>query len=278
MNVKVSRLTPVIALSIVIAGNLFCGARNEPAPVKVQMAGPPGTISAAPAAYSSTTVPENTRAPVAPFPFLPEDKPAAPASTSDTYFSLQWGLKAVSVPAAWWQAAPGERIVTVAVLDTGIDTGHEDLQGKIAASMNFTGTPSTNDLYGHGTAMAGVIAASSDNSTGIAGLAPNCRLLNVKVASDSGMVKAADVARGIIWAADNGANIINISLEIREPSAELEAAVAYAWDRGAVIIAAAGNDGRGYDVFPACYDKCLAVTGLTENLELAPLANRAAWV
>jgi thermitase len=146
------------------------------------------------------------------------------------------------------------------------------------AEVNLTDSPTPSDAYGHGTHIAGIIAASGNNGIGIAGVAPQCRLMNVKVADDKGRCQASAVAEGIIWAVDNGANVINISIELREPSAELEDAVNYAWSQGAVIIAAAGNDGSQSPVYPAYYENCLAVAATKQDGTLAPLSNHGDWV
>jgi thermitase len=168
--------------------------------------------------------------------------------------------------------------VLIAVLDTGIDALHEDLAGKVAAEMNFSSSGTANDVYGHGTSVAGIIAADAENDIGINGIAPAALLLNVKVADDSGRCKAEALAQGIIWAADNGAQVINISLEIRDYSNELQEAVDYAWEKGAVIIAAAGNDGSSTPVYPAAFDNCLAVTAVKDDNTPVPLANYGDWV
>ncbi len=168
--------------------------------------------------------------------------------------------------------------VLVAILDTGIDRHHEDLSGRVIAEIGFVEGTSTDDRYGHGTPIAGIIAADPDNGSGVAGLAPESRLINIKVADDQGKCEDTAVADGIIWAVDNGARVINVSIEIGESTQRLEDAVEYAWSHGAVIVAAAGNDGNSRPVYPAAYDYCLSVTAIRENGELAPLANYGEWV
>jgi subtilisin family serine protease len=168
--------------------------------------------------------------------------------------------------------------VLIAVLDTGIDKYHEDLYGKVAAEINLSDSAVVNDVYGHGTAVAGIIAADADNGLGITGIAPGSRLVNVKVADDKGKCQILKLAEGIIWAVDHGARVINISIEFKESVPELKAAIDYAWNKGAVIIAAAGNDGDSLAIYPACYENCLAVTALKDNGTLAPLANYGNWV
>jgi len=195
---------------------------------------------------------------------------------SDPYVNKQWALDKINV-FRLWQMAPVTEAVVVAILDTGIDPDHQDLNGLIMAEANFTDSSSPADSYGHGTHVAGIIAAKSDGM-GIVGVAPGCRLLNVKVADDMGRCQASALAEGIVWAVNNGASVINISLEIKEPSPQLEEAVNYAWSRGTVIIAAAGNNGNQSPVYPAYYKNCVAVAAIDQDDNLAPLSNYGDWV
>lgn len=167
--------------------------------------------------------------------------------------------------------------VLVAVLDTGIDKRHEDLVDLVVAEANFSDSYRTADSNGHGTHIAGIIAAE-DNEVGILGIAPGCLLLNAKVAGKSGTCEAAALAKGIVWAVDNGASVINISVELKEPSQELEEAINYAWERGSLIVAAAGNSGDESLIYPASYENCIAVCCLKGNGELFSLSNRGDWV
>jgi thermitase len=196
---------------------------------------------------------------------------------SEPGLNQQWALEqiqAVPLPGIAKSNSP----VLVAVLDTGIDREHEDLCGAVIADANFTESATTDDVYGHGTHIAGIIAARNDNNLGVVGLAPESSLVNVKVADDKGRCQISALTDGIIWAADNGATVINISIEMRESTSELREAVDYAWRKGAVIIAAAGNDGQESPVYPASYENCIGVTAIQENGTLAPLANFGDWV
>jgi len=197
--------------------------------------------------------------------------------SNDPYLANQWSLGQLQI-IDLWQTASGGSGVVVAVLDTGIDQDHEDLAGKVIIEINLSGSPTSGDVYGHGTHVAGIIAAYSDNGLGIAGLAPESWLMNIKVAGDGGLCQASTLAMGIVWAVDNGASVINISIELRGPSAELEEAINYAWERGVVIIAAAGNEGSSLPVYPAYYENCIAVAATTEDDTLAPLSNYGDWV
>ena len=195
---------------------------------------------------------------------------------NDSLLDEQWAIESMNLPALW-AVTTGSPEIIVAVLDTGIDKNHEDLAGQVIGEVNFTDSPTIDDIYGHGTHIAGIIAAKSDDF-GVVGVAPDVRLLNVKVANDRGRCQVSDLAEGIIWAVDNGTNVINISIEIMESSPELEKAVNYAWNQGAVIVAAAGNDGSDNPVYPAFYTNCISVAALKEDSSLAPLSNQGDWV
>lgn len=197
------------------------------------------------------------------------------AFSNDSYIDRQWALHRIQ-SLVGGPTDTGE--VLVAVLDTGIDEQHEDLVGCVISSANFSDSDTACDRLGHGTHVAGIIAARVNNGKGIAGAAPNARLLNVKVADDNGMVWASVVARGIKWAVDNGARIINMSLAIPAPSPALEEAVDYAWRHGSVMIAAAGNTGSLVPTYPASYPNVIAVAATDMNGNLWERSNRGDWV
>jgi len=201
----------------------------------------------------------------------------SPIVPNDSYFDKQWAFDRIQALEAW-QVTSGNQDVIIAVLDTGIDQTHIDLAGQVIASINFTQSPTVDDIGGHGTHIAGIIGAIANNGAGIAGLAYNCSLMNVKVADDRGFVDAEAVAEGIIWAVDNGAKVINMSLTLTEPTQALEDAVDYAWSKGAILVAAAGNIGNSTPMYPAYYANCLAVTATNSDDLLAPLANHGDWV
>ena len=192
--------------------------------------------------------------------------PQATYSLDDSYLAERWGVTKIEAPQAW-QITRGNQSITVAVLDTGINKDNQDLADRVMADVNFTDSPTSDDLYGHGTHMAGTIAA----------IAPECRLMNVKVADDTGRCEPSVVARGIVWAVDHGAKVINISLAMTE-SPDLAEAVNYAWSQGAILIAAAGNKGGAEPSYPAYYVNCLAVSGTNKNNALALLSSYGDWV
>ena len=187
-------------------------------------------------------------------------------SLDASYLAERWGVSKIEAPQAW-QITTGDRSIIVAVLDTGIDKDNRDLAGRVVAEVNFTSSPTTDDLYGHGTHMAGTIAA----------IAPECRLMNVKVADDAGKCEPSVVAKGIIWAVNHGAKVINLSLSM-VASRNLEEAVNYAWNHGAILVAAAGNKGGSEASYPAYYVSCVAVAGTNQDDALALLSSYGDWV
>ncbi|MFC2062522.1 S8 family serine peptidase [Chloroflexota bacterium] len=198
----------------------------------------------------------------------------APVS-SDPCVGQQWGLSQIQAPEVW-PVTTGSPEILVAVLDTGIDRKHPDLAGKVAAENNFTDNPTPSDVNGHGTHIAGIIAANT--GIGTVGIVPEVKLMNAKVASDNGRCETSALAEGIIWAVDNGADILNISIQISDSSPELQHAVDYAWERGVVIIAAAGNSASNLPTYPAGYGNCIAVAAVKQDNALVSLSNRGDWV
>jgi len=186
------------------------------------------------------------------------------AEPDDTYFPSQWGMQKIQAPEAW-NITTGSPGVIIAILDTGVDTGHPDLIDKIVDNINFTDSPTVDDVYGHGTHVAGIAAASTDNGMGVAGLGYDSTIMNVKVLGDSGGGYYSWAAAGITWAADNGADVINLSLGGKSGSQILEDAVNYAWSKGVVVVAAAGNNGKSDPFYPAVYDNCIAVAATNGN-------------
>jgi thermitase len=188
----------------------------------------------------------------------------------------------VDAPSAWSHTL-GSTAVRIAIVDSGVDAGHPDLAGKVVAAANFTASNTTADLSGHGTHVAGIAAADFDNLTGIAGVAPNARLMDVKVlavgANGQTTGDCADVADGIVWATDHGANVINMSLGSSSPCQAMALAINYAFAHGALPVAAAGNDGSTTRSYPAAYDHVLSVAATGPSDQIAGFSNRdAAWV
>ena len=196
---------------------------------------------------------------------------------NDTYYANQWGMTKIQAPQAW-DITTGNATVIIAILDTGVDQDHADLAGKIESNKNYTTSNTTDDLYGHGTHVAGIAAAITNNTLGVAGVGYNSRIMNVKVLSDNGSGSTSGVVNGIIWAADNGAKVINLSLGDTNYSQTMQDAIDYAWNRGVVIVAAAGNDGVSTPHYPAYYSNAIAVAA-TDNVDAkASFSTYGSWV
>lgn len=204
------------------------------------------------------------------------------ATTNDASLSQEWGMTKVqaengSGPSAW-DTTIGHSSVKIAILDTGIDQNHEDLAAKIVANQNFTTSPTVDDLYGHGSHVAGTAAAITNNATGVAGLGYNSALMNVKVLDDTGSGAYSWIANGITWATDNGAKVISMSLGGTSSSSTLQNAINYAWDHGVVVTAAAGNNGSSARFYPAYYSNTIAVAATDSKDAKASWSNYGSWV
>ncbi len=164
------------------------------------------------------------------------------------------------------------------MVDTGIDANHPDLKGKVIAQHDFVHNDGTaNDTAGHGTHVAGTIAASTNNGVGVAGGCPRCRLLAARVLAKNGGYDS-DIARGIVWSANNGARVINLSLGGAAYSTALKRAVDYAYNKGAVVVAAAGNTGNGTYHYPAAYPDVIAVAATDSADRRASFSSYGNWV
>ena len=165
-------------------------------------------------------------------------------------------------------------------MDTGIDQAHPDLPigEKVVLQKDFTGSGSVNDFYGHGTHVSGIVSATTNNSAGVAGTCPDCRLLNGKVLNDSGSGVYSWITNGIICAADNGAKVINMSLGGSVPSKTLEKAVNYAWGKNVVVVAAAGNSGNPSKTYPGAYTNAIAVAATDNQDNKASFSEYGSWV
>jgi hypothetical protein len=189
-----------------------------------------------------------------------------------------------------WETPPPLAPVRVAVIDSGIDLGHPDLAQRVAGAKSFVGG-TAQDTRGHGTIVAGIIAAQLDNGVGIAGLAPAAELLVAKVVASDGTISVQAEARAIRWAVDHGARVVNVSLgglrDPRNPSRDTysrleQEAIAYAVKRGAVVVAAVGNSDQAprtpwrFASYPAALPHVLGVSALTRDGASPAFSNRDA--
>nr|WP_026266526.1 S8 family serine peptidase [Arthrobacter sp. 131MFCol6.1] len=163
-----------------------------------------------------------------------------------------------------WGVTTGSGI-KVAVLDSGVASDNVDITPKVAARANFSNGKAGEDNYGHGTHVAGIVAATANNTVGVAGVCPGCTILDGKVLNDSGVGSSSSLANGINWAVNNGAKVINMSLGVRA-SRTLETAVNNAWSKGVVLVAAAGNGSNQTKIYPGAYPNVIAVAA-TDNTD-----------
>jgi serine protease len=230
----------------------------------------------------------------------------ATAMPNDPQFSQQWGLTRIGCPDAW-DLTTGDPSVVVAVIDTGVDLNHPELEPKLLPGQNlvdfpagaesiegwvlegdFTGADSNpQDDVGHGTHVAGTICCASNNGVGVAGVSWDARLLPVRVlvrareiatGRISGIGSSANIAAGIRWAADNGARVINMSLGGYEETTVEREAVEYAIGKGVAVIAAMGNDSVAKPHYPSAFDGVIAVAATDERDNRAEFSNIGPWV
>jgi len=224
----------------------------------------------------------------------------AATTPKDPLFPQQWGLAKINAPAAW-DVVTGTQTVVIAVVDSGIDLTHPDLDGRLWVNpgeipgngldddnngyvddvngWNFiSGTSNIYDGNGHGTQVAGVAAAAANDGVGIAGLCWNCRIMPVRVMADSGVSNYSDIAAGVIFAADKGAKVINLSLGGYAYSNALRDAVNYAVSKGAVVVGGAGNDNLATPFYPAAYENVIAVAATDPDDLKVNFSNYGTWV
>jgi len=200
---------------------------------------------------------------------------------NDPGYSQQWGVlpDKMNVTGAWdYTYGQG---VTVAIVDTGVQLNHPDLQANIVAGYDFANNdadPTDDHSLSHGTHVAGTVAAVANNGVGVVGVAPTAKIMPVKVLDAQGSGYDSDVIAGIRYAADNGAKVVNLSLGQTSPSAALEDAVNYAVGRGVAVVAAAGNGNTSVLFYPAAYVNAVAVGATTSTDARASFSNYGNWV
>lgn len=218
---------------------------------------------------------------------------------NDPSFSLQWGIPKVKANLVWDMSNNSDSVV-IAIIDTGISLDHEDLVEMIwhnskedSAANRNNGIDDDNngfiddyqgwnfvsknnnpkDAAGHGTHVAGIAAAAANNSNGIAGIAWNSKIMAIKVLNDNGIGTDGDIIDGIRYAADNGAKIINLSFGQLSSSDSLDEAVQYAYNKGCIIVAAAGNDGVSNFEYPASFNNVISVASTDKNNQRSSFSN-----
>lgn len=196
---------------------------------------------------------------------------------NDPGYSQQWGLHNIMAKEAWQMIGEATQAVIVAVIDSGIDATHLELQNRLApGGFNFLmNNDDVTDYNGHGTAVAGIIAAETGNGAGIAGVSGtlDVRILPLKTSSMIGTSYVSDVIRAIDYAIEKNADVINISLGSNSPSNIEKAAIQRAIDNGIVVIASAGNSGSSSYVYPASYNNVISVGSIKENNNVSNFSN-----
>jgi len=204
---------------------------------------------------------------------------ADPIIPNDALYSkYQWNLPSIETEKGWNVSKGGEDVI-IAVLDTGVQSNHPDLQGKLLSGTNIVDkSKAPDDDVGHGTHVAGIIGATVNNGEGVAGISWYNKIMPVKVLDSSGAGSTYSVAQGIIWAVDNGAKVINMSLGNYAQADFLHDAIKYAYERDVVLIAASGNDNTERPGYPAAYPEVFAVAATNNNKEKASFSNYGDYI
>ncbi len=192
---------------------------------------------------------------------------------NDPGYRYEWDISYTEADKAW-SLVKQKREVKVAVLDTGVDYTHPDLKDRVLKDKgyNFVDNDSeTMDDNGHGTHVSGIIAASANNNIGVSGITGtlNIKILPVKVLDENGEGEVSNIVKGIKYAVDNGADIINLSFGTNSKSKEIEEAINYAKSKGVFVVAAAGNDGESDDNSSPASDGAFAVAAMDCNYKTA---------
>ncbi|AMV10758.1 S8 family serine peptidase [Geobacillus thermoleovorans] len=200
------------------------------------------------------------------------NKPA-PVPNDSFYARYQWNLPAIHTEDGW-TLSRGKRNVPVAIIDSGVDLTHPDLTRRLLPGYNVLADDrSPNDENGHGTHVAGIIASQPNNGEGVAGITWFNPIMAVKALNADGYGTSIDVAKGIRWAVDHGAKVINLSLGNYQPSSVLEEAIRYADAHDVVLVAASGNDSTSQASFPAAYPEVISVGAVNPDLSYALYSN-----
>lgn len=211
-------------------------------------------------------------------PAKAQPRPVPPSTPNDPLWSSSWSLTKTHAVSAW-TLTTGSPQAIVAVLDTGVDLSHPDLAGSFVQGHDFVnGDGDPSDDHGHGTLVAGVVAARANNGLGGVGACSGCSLMPVKVISANGSGSASDISAGIRWAADNGADVINMSFTLSGADDGVRGAIEHAQQLGAVVVAAAGNAGTADATFPSSYPGVVSVAGSDSSDARYDWSNFGGWV
>jgi subtilisin family serine protease len=213
------------------------------------------------------------------FEFVEKDSIATPTATvNDTYYSSQWHLPKIACPTAW-DITQGQASVVIAIIDSGVNLAHPDLALNLVPGRDlYWNDTDPSDDYGHGTAVAGSAAACGNNSTGVAGVAWKSCVMPLKVTASDGATSLSLLAQAVLYAADHGARVINMSFASPSSSISLQNAIDYAWSRNVVIVASAGNYANSTPQYPAACTNVVAVSSTQSNDTLASSSSYGSFV
>lgn len=197
---------------------------------------------------------------------------------NDPMYNQQYAHR-VSSSEAGLRKQKGSEKVAIAIIDTGVDLQHPDLAAKILPGYDAVDKDDQAlDGHGHGTHCAGIAAAITNNEVGVAGFAPQVGIIPVRVLDNNGSGSSADVAEGILWAADHGAQVISMSLGSYSESQAKEDAVKYALNHEIVVVAAMGNDGNKRKIYPAAQPGVIAVGSTDSRDKRSYFSNYGSWI
>lgn len=229
------------------------------------------------------------------------DRCALPAyDPNDQYWPNQWDMRAIRANYAW-DTQKGSPDVTVAVIDTGVFTGHPDLAANIWVNpgeipgngidddgdgyiddvngYDFShNDPIPDDVYGHGTACSGLVAAAQDNTIGVSGVAPYCKIMALKASTDDGYFYDSNDVAAYLFAANHGAKVLSMSYFSDRVSQAERDGIDYCWSHGVLPVAAAGNSSSIFPYYPGAYDHVLSVAAIDGSLNKAGFSNYGSWV
>ena len=169
--------------------------------------------------------------------------PPSDVTPNDPWLSTQWHLPKISALSAW-TTTTGSGNVVIAIIDTGVESTHVDLSAKLISGWNiYNNNSDTRDVYGHGTLVPGAAAAITNNGLGVAGVCWRCMIMPVRVSDTTGYATFANLASGVVWAADHGAKVANVSYQVSASSTVTSAAQYFMMSKGGVVTSAAGNGG-----------------------------------
>ena len=211
--------------------------------------------------------------------FVEENHVAEPTAVpNDSSYGSQWHLPKIQAPQGW-DITTGAASFPIAIIDSGVDADHPDLASKLMTGRNFLdGSVNTDDTHGHGTSVAGAAAAASNNGTGISGVAWASPIMPLQVFNSTTSALYSTIASAITWATDNGAKVINISMAGSTSSLTMENAINYAWNKGVIVVASAGNSSTSAPYYPAACKNVVSVSATTSSDLKASWSNFGATV